>query len=43
MTKNIKVDGLKPVGFLFQNFQINQKININKPRINCNNNRANAN
>lgn len=29
--------------FLFQNFQINQKININKPLNDCNNNKANAN
>ena len=28
---------------MFQNFQINQKININKPRMQCNNNKANAN
>ena len=27
---------------MFQNFQNNQKININKPRMNCNNNKANA-
>ena len=26
-----------------QNFQINQKININKPHFDCNNNKANAN